>query len=423
MSRPAKASALIFLVAAAMRLCLIFVFHHYEIGRTEPVRIAISLAKHGEFADPYALPTGPTAHSAPLYPAFASGLYRMWGDTQRADYARFTLNTLAASAEYALIPMVTMALGLGLGPGVVAGFAGALIPLQLWAECLGDFEAAWIALFLEVATILFARWRRTPRLGWKGAAGWGALWGGGFLLAPSLLPVLVGFCAVGAWKLRPGIVAAGRWLGVFSLAALLVMTPWLMRNYLRLGGIFFIRDNLGLELLVSNHDGALPSLDENIRTAFFERTHPSRSKKAAREIRHSGEVAFERQSLSQALDWMAKNPGALAALTVARAGIFWAPHVTRFRWAFVATALAALASLVWLYRRSKFAAVTLATILIGYSAVYYLVQNTLRYEHPLWWIQVVLIGWAAHTLLVRRFTRIRGVAAGMAQAKASGQCL
>src|SRR5208283_3329804 len=110
MSRAAKASVLIFLVAAAMRLCLIFVFHHYEIGRKESLRIAISLARHGEFADPYSLPTGPTAHTAPLYPALASALYRMWGDTQDADYARVTLNTLAASAEYALIPMVTVAL-------------------------------------------------------------------------------------------------------------------------------------------------------------------------------------------------------------------------------------------------------------------------------------------------------------------------
>jgi hypothetical protein len=404
-----------------MRFCLIFVFHHYEIGRKEPLRIAISLAKHGEFADPYTLPTGPTAHSAPFYPAMASVLYGMWGDTQHADYARFTLNTLAASAEYALIPMVTVALGLGLGPGVLAGFGGALIPLQLWAECLGDFETTWVALFLEVATILFARWLRVPRPGWRGAAGWGALWGGGFLLAPSLLPVLVGFCAVGLWKRRPGFVAAVRWLGVLAVTTLLVMTPWLMRNYLRLGGFFFIRDNLGLELLVSNHDGALPSLDENIRTAFFKRNHPSGSGKAARELRSRGELAFERQSLSRALDWMSKNPGGLAALTLARVGTFWAPRVTRFRWAFVAAALAALASLVWLYRRSKFAAVALATILIGYSAIYYLVQNTLRYEHPLWWIEVVLIGWAAHTLFVRRVAPLRSVDTRMAQAKASAQ--
>ena len=373
MSRAVKASVLIFLVAATMRLCLIFVFHHYEIGRKEAVRIAISLARHGEFADPYPLPTGPTAHTAPLYPALVSVLYRIWGDTQDADYARFTLNTLAASAEYALIPMVTVALGLGLGPGVLAGFGGALIPLQLWAECLGDFEATWVALFLEVATILFARWLRVPRPGWKGAAGWGAFWGGGFLLSPSLLPVLVGFCAIGLWKRRPGFVAAVRWLSVFAVTTLLAVTPWLVRNYLRLGGVFFIRDNLGVELVCSNHDGALPSLDENNHTAFFKQNDPNGSGKAARELRSLGELAFERQSLSRALDWMSKNPGGLAALTLARVGTFWAPRVTRFRWAFVAAALAALASLVWLYRRSKFAAVILATILIAYSAIYYLV--------------------------------------------------
>jgi hypothetical protein len=60
--------------------------------------------------------------------------------------------------------------------------------------------------------------------------------------------------------------------------------------------------------------------------------------------------------------------------------------------------LAALASLVLLYRHSKLIAVVLATILAGYSGIYFVVHNTLRYQHPLWWIQVLLIGWAAHLL-------------------------
>jgi hypothetical protein len=114
MSISAKAFCVIFLLAAAVRLTLVFGFHHYEIGRPEPIRIAISLASKGAFADPYAIPTGPTAHTPPLYPALIAPLYAFWGDACPADFARFALNALAASAEYALLPLVASALGLGL---------------------------------------------------------------------------------------------------------------------------------------------------------------------------------------------------------------------------------------------------------------------------------------------------------------------
>lgn len=164
MSRLVKASILIFLIAATIRLTLLCVLHYYEIGRPEPIRIAISLARNGAFADPYALPTGPTAHSAPLYPAMIAPLYAIWADTYRADFARFTLNALAASVQYALLPGIAAALGLGMWPGILAGLGGASVPLHYWAECLGDFETTWIALFLEGVTLLFARWLRGRRI-------------------------------------------------------------------------------------------------------------------------------------------------------------------------------------------------------------------------------------------------------------------
>jgi len=399
-----KASVVVFLLAAAVRLTLIFGFHHYEIGRPEPIRIAISLAADGSFANPYKVPTGPTAHVAPLYPALIAPLYVAWGNTARADLARFALNALAASVEYALLPFVAGALGLGVWTGILAGLGGALIPLHLWPECMGDFETTWVALFLEVATILFARFLRAPRLDWKRAARGGLLWGAGLLLSPNVLPVLIGFCAIGAWKLRPSAALAGRWLAVFCAGAFLVVAPWLIRSYVQLGGLFLVRDNFGLELFISNRDGALPQAADNCQSAGFRAGHPSCSPAAARQIQRHGELAFEREKLRQALGWIWRNPQRFASLTAERVWTFWFPWTPRFRWALWTVSVAGFAGLMWLFRCSRLAAVVLGTVLAGYSGVYCLISNALRYEHPVWWIQVLLIGWSVHMVLLRRLT-------------------
>ena len=398
----AKRSALVFLLAAVVRLTLVFGFHRYEVFRPEPIRIAISLGLKGSFANPYAIPTGPTAHTPPLYPALIAPLYAVWGDTQRADLARIGLNVLAASAEYALLPQVASALGLGPWPGLLAGLGGALIPLHLWPESSGDFENTWVALFLEAATILFARFLRAPRLDAKHAALWGAFWGAGFLLSPNALPVLAGWGAIGVWKLRPGPKAIGRWLAVFTAAALLTLAPWLIRNYLQLGGWFFVRDNFGLELFVSNRDGASPHVTDNFQSDWWSTAHPYASVAAAHEVRRMGELAFEEQKLRQAMSWIRSNPRAFARMTAARVWTFWFPWPPRFRWAFWTATVVSFAGWILLYRRHRLAAAVLGAVMAGYSAIYYVIQNTLRYQHPLWWIQVLLIGWTGYELLLRR---------------------
>jgi hypothetical protein len=392
-------SGIILLLALGVRLTLLFGFQRYEVGRPEPIRIAISLAQHGSFANPYAIPTGPTAHTAPLYPMLIAPLYAIWGNTHRADLARFALNALAAACEYALLPAVAMALGLGLWPGVLAGLGGALIPLHYWVECMGDFETTWTALFLEVATILFARFVRAPRGDSKSALRAGCFWGAGLLLAPVLLPVLMGFLVIGAWKWRPGAGAACRWLGVFSAGLAMMMTPWLVRNAVQLGGVFFIRDDLGLELFVSNHDGASADAEVNYGKPYWATAHPFSSAAVAGELLRMGEGAFERRKLGEALEWIRGHPREFRALTAARARAFWFPAVPRFLWLLWTATAAGLAAFLFLARDARFAAVVLGSILVGYAAIFLVVQGMLRYQHPLWWIEVLLIGWAAQRWL------------------------
>ena len=60
----------------------------------------------------------------------------MFGDTDRADLARFAFNAAIASVGYAFLPLL----------------AAALIPLRHWPECLGLFENTCTGVFLELAT-------------------------------------------------------------------------------------------------------------------------------------------------------------------------------------------------------------------------------------------------------------------------------
>src|SRR5271157_6520169 len=68
----------------ALTLSVHFIFYRLTgLDRTfqfnEMEKIARSLAEDNVFGNPYALPTGPTAHHAPIYPFLLSLIFRMFG--------------------------------------------------------------------------------------------------------------------------------------------------------------------------------------------------------------------------------------------------------------------------------------------------------------------------------------------------------
>jgi hypothetical protein len=69
--------------------------------RGENGRVAFSLARRGQFADPYMVPTGPTAHPTPVYAGMLGLIYRQFGVTPTANHVRGLLAIAAFSALYA----------------------------------------------------------------------------------------------------------------------------------------------------------------------------------------------------------------------------------------------------------------------------------------------------------------------------------
>src|SRR5512135_219656 len=155
---PRRAFLLIFTLALVLRLGLL-VFGLVPRARIvpgaslEPEAVAASLVRDGRFADPYAVPTGPTAHVPPLHAAGLAAILALLGATAAAGWVKWLMVFAACAAVYASLPSLAVRLGLPRRAGVVAGVAGALI--VTWPEELEPFVA--LALLLLVAAF-HRRW-------------------------------------------------------------------------------------------------------------------------------------------------------------------------------------------------------------------------------------------------------------------------
>jgi hypothetical protein len=251
----------------------------------------------------------------------------------------------------------------------------------------------------------------------------GAACGAGALVSAQVILVSSGLLGLLVWpSLKGGL---GRRLvatGLMVAVGMIALFPWALRNRIALGEWIWTRSNFGLELYVSNHDRALPILDDQLRTGLLRELHPHSNVALATQLREKGEVAYHREKLRQALAWIQVNPWRFLRLTLARMWYFWFPPGTGMLnellnhmiviLAFVGFGLTAM--------RHRRAAILCGILLGMFPLVHYMVQVTMRYRYPVHWVLLLL----ASVCLVECAGRL-GIpqwikAAGMAPAKESG---
>lgn len=378
---PAVTARLIFLVAV---ISGVWQTLHYGVtgfgAGWETVAIARNLALGNGFSSPYAsLPTGPTAHLAPLFPAMLAGLIRVFGDTPLFALAAVILYALGYGLYCALFVPLSNLLFDDRAPGLVVGAFSAVIPtIRPMAQWDTIYAAAGSQLFCLASARLF----RANR----GAAA-GLICGVLLLLNPAMLLVAIAWLAY----LRP----PRRAVAAFAAATALVCVPWSVRNYSRLGGVFFIRDNLGSEMRLSNADCAGARDAENGCHALLQ---PNANVHEASLIRDMGEYRYNRMRMAEALRWIGEHPARFRELTLQRIREFWFPTPERppiyeySRW--LISALAA-AGLFLLAREGSRTAVFFAGALALYPLVYYVVQAMTRYASPVLWVAALPAAYAA----------------------------
>jgi hypothetical protein len=377
--------AAIFAIALTIRIELVIARGDYEhFNRVDQSRVALALLHRGAFADPYILPTGPTAHYAPAHPYLLSLIYHAFGEGEAGEFAKQAFACTASATIYALMPAVAIAFSLPVQAGAIAGIAGALLPLKFETETKGEWEAPEAALLLILLCLLTLRSWRNGDSSKSNSCLRGACWGLAFYAAPQLLPVFLSFIGLEFLVLRP----RPRLASVLSMlaAAALVIAPWTARNYAHFGRLIFMRDALPLALYVSHNDRATVRLADNYPPEPYA-IHPATSRQAALELRAAGEGPWFRDIQRKAIAWIASHPARFLHLTAMRFLYFWFAW-TGVHWKdallWIVTALA-LAGWPRIYRRERFAGILLAAIWASYPVIYYFIEASTRYRYPIDW--------------------------------------
>ncbi|HZU26735.1 MAG TPA: hypothetical protein VFA04_14515, partial [Bryobacteraceae bacterium] len=91
-------------------------YRQFDFAEME--KIARSLAEQNQFANPYKIDTGPTAHHAPVYPFLLSLVFRAFGYGATARMAQVSMNLVFISVALSLLPLLARNGGLPGATGI-----------------------------------------------------------------------------------------------------------------------------------------------------------------------------------------------------------------------------------------------------------------------------------------------------------------
>lgn len=221
------------------------------------------------------------------------------------------------------------------------------------------------------------------------------LWG--ILLWLAAVPLLI-MLAWLAW-IFPRTTLPQKHKLVLLIMPFLIISPWLVRNYKTFGHVFFMRDNLGLELAVSNNPCAAFGFKANELNACFGENHPNKAPAEADRVRTLGEYEYNRVRMRAGLQWIKSNPGLFAVLTLRRFVAFWFPspsgnpfadtHVPKGVLLIWLMGLLSLPGLWLIWKKNRAAAGILLIWLALFPLIYYVIQFDVRYRYPILWATIL----------------------------------
>lgn len=351
----------------------------------EAFALAESIVAHKGFSDPFMpLPTGPSAHLAPLYPAYLALIIKTFGHGSMGVGALMWITTLMLAAQLMLLPVLAQCLGLGFWEGILAALAwlAAGIPPTFLAE------ATLVSLLVvSLAFLMRTSFGNRMTVGQIFAAG--VLWGALLLLQPVVILVLL------CWLLLLHFFSQRSSVQKIALGVvpIILVTPWIARNFVVFHKVVFIRDNLGIELVVSNNPCASYLFDRNQDSGCYSIVHPNLNYEEAVKVRRLGEVEYNHIRLHEAIEWIRANPKAFVHLSEQRFAAFWVPPISVSPgngmllrpWVLHCFTLLSIPGLFLLWRHDRFSTYVLGLWLVVFPVIYYFIQFLERYRYPILW--------------------------------------
>jgi hypothetical protein len=386
-SSPRRAFVFIFILAFGIR-----VYSSKEVLYLLPSpdrelgAIARSLVETGQFANPYMVETGPTAHLPPIPPIIVALIYYLFGNTNMAGYVFVGFTFMTNSVVYAMTPWMADKFGVGKQAGVLGGIAGAFMVELEWST----HGEALAGILLGLMLVAFLKRWNNKQNSLFGSVALGLGIGASFHVQPVLLVVFLGCLAFEiGWHKEQRKYAV---TSMLTLGIVLACVPWAWRNYNVFHEFFFIRSNLGLELRMGNHTGAAASMEMMDTTTP---AHPRLQIAEARKLQELGEMEYMQQAMYETLTWIMDNPEEFLKLTFLRFIHFWFGPLYRPLTAAFITALTILAML-GIKRIFPLLSLAQRTVILvplfTFPLIYYLVPYMIRYRTPIDWILLMLAG-------------------------------
>jgi hypothetical protein len=262
-----------------------------------------------------------------------------------------------------------------------------LLPINRWPETKGSFEAPLTAVMsvMLFSAFLYA-WRPSQSLLAR-AVGLGILGALAILVAPTLASALAVLLLLTCFRFhRDGAIRIATYVLIVAVVTFSLLLPWGIRNYRVLGKFIVTRSNFGLELQASNNDFAKAKVYDN--EFANKRYHPKENRAELQRVESMGEIAYNRQKLQEATDWIRAHPRRFMSLTVQRVFYFWFPNMKRPAQT-VLLGLLTLGAILGgfrLYRDDHLVAIAFVSVLLTYPLIYYIVQSDARYVYPISWM-------------------------------------
>lgn len=378
---------------------------------TEMMKIAKSVVQTGEYADPYIVPSGLTAHSPPLFPLLLAGLLAAFDQAAISQIATSVFACIASALRCGLVPLFALDAGLTPPMALVAGVISVFYIGALQTEVNGSLDGPYVALaLLGIVWMSLRLWRSRS---WQASIPWPffLLCGLSVLLNPQVVPVLAALLVLGWWQCAAPHRA--RFLKLSALLAacmFLILLPWGIRNWIQLGSPILTRSNLGMELWIANGPGRTYDIVSNARY------HPDVNPDEANELVRVGEVAYNREKMQQVLTWIRENPQPFAHLAAQRFVAWWFPPGNIFiRVGKALLTLFAFAGL-WILLRGacspdwhpdwrpdwRLTGALFACTFLTFPDLFYVIQWSSRYRLPMDWELIVCASVALVTLFEGR---------------------
>jgi len=275
----------------------------------------------------------------------------------------------------------------GAKAGLIAAWTWVFLPVAIlmpiafiWDQSLAALLTALLFVFSYKLEESSSPW------GW---CAYGLLWGVAALTNPAVF-LLFPFFALWFWlRRRKTPLPAAAPLALATLACVLVLMPWTIRNWIRLGGFTFVKSNLGVELWLGNNP--------EVKKIWTPNKSPLLNPVELDKMVNEGELSYCRGKEREALSFIQSHPATFVRLSLNHILDTWTawydsntdsyinPLGVRYLYILYTSlfTLAALAGTIAVLARDWSQWLPLTFAIFIFPIPYYVTHTSQRYRHPI----------------------------------------